>query len=194
MRAITDVTRGVKATAAVLLLIGGLAMSTSVAADPIPIGTTPAQDLIFNFNFPAVLAGAPYSQVSIDIDLSGFSVGDAFFMDIFKDLNGGGGIDFSFGPLTCTICGSGFVHINVLYDYPAGLPDILDGIFSIGFRLGSGAMDLTAIVATATNAAGGSITLPGAPISVPEPDTMSLLLLALAAMAHKRMYRRRANA
>ena len=130
MRAITGVTRGVKGTAALLLLIGGLAMSTSADADPIPIGTTPADDLIFNFNFAAVLAGAPYSQVSIDIDLTGFGIGDAFFMDVFKDLNGGGGIDFSFGPLTCIICGSGVVHINVLYTSLTS-PDILDGIFSV---------------------------------------------------------------
>lgn len=192
MRAITAVTRGVKGTTALLLLIGGLAMSTSADADPIPIGTTPADDLIFNFNFAAVLAGAPYSQLSIDIDLTGFSSGDAFFMDIFKDLNGGGGIDLPFGPLTCGPCGSGVVHINVLYTSP-GSPDILDGIFSIGFRLGSGAMDLTSIIATATNAAGASTTLPGTPISVPEPDTMSLILLALAVMTHKRTFRRRAN-
>jgi hypothetical protein len=192
MRAIAAVTRGVKGAAALFLLIGGLALSTPVDADPIPIGTTPADDLIFNFNFAAVLAGAPYSKVSIDIDMAGFSVGDALFVDIFKDLNGGGGIDFSFGPVTCTLCGSGVVHINVLYTSPGSM-DVLDGVFSVGLRLGSGAMDLTSIVATATNAAGGSTTLPGTPIAVPEPGTMSLLLLALAAMGRKRMYRRRVS-
>jgi hypothetical protein len=186
MRAITAVTRRLKGTAAVFLMIGSLALTASVEAVPIPVGTTPADDLIFNFNFPAMLAGAPYAPVAIVANFTGFTFGDALLLDVFKGVNGTGGVDFSAGPVTCTICGNGMLQITITYNLGAST-DILDGIFSVGFRLGSGAMDLTSIVATATNAAGDSLTLPGTPVSVPEPGTMGLVLLALALMARKRI-------
>lgn len=187
MRAITAATRRFKGIVAVLLIGGSLALTTSVEAVPIPIGTSPADDLIFNFNFPAMLAGAPYAPVVIIANLTGFTLGDAFFVDVFKGLNGAGGVDFSAGPITCTMCGNGQVQITITYSLGASA-DILDGVFSVGFRLGSGAMDLTSVAATATNAAGASLTLPGTPVNVPEPGTMGLVLVALAVLARKRIY------
>jgi hypothetical protein len=187
VRAITAVTRRLEGTAAVFLMIGSVALATSVEAVPIPVGTTPADDLIFNFNFPAMLAGAPYVPVAIVANLTGLTLGDTLFVDVFKGLNGTGGVDFFAGPISCTMCGNGQVQITITYSSGASA-DILDGVFSVGFRLGSGAMDLTSIVATATNSAGASLTLPGTPVSVPEPGTMSLVLLALAVMARKRIY------
>jgi hypothetical protein len=187
MRAITAVTRRLKGTAAVVLMIGSLALAAPVEATPIPIGTTPADDLILNFNFPAMLAGAPYAPVMIVANFTGFTTGDALLVDVFKGLNGTGGVDFSAGPVTCGPCGNGMLQITITYNLGASA-DVLDGVFSVGFRLGSGAMDLSTIVATATNAAGASLTLPGTPVSVPEPGTMSLVLLALAVMARRRIY------
>jgi len=187
MRAITAVTRRLKGTAAVVLMIGTLALTTPVEAVPIPIGTSPANDLIFNFNFPAMLAGAPYVPVVILANLSGFTPDDMFFLDVFNGLNGTGGVAFFVGPVTCGPCGNGQVQVQITFN-PGAPADILDGVFSVGFRLGSGAMDLSSIVATATNVAGASLTLPGTPASVPEPGTMSLVLLALAVMARRRIY------
>jgi hypothetical protein len=187
MRAITAASRRLKGTAALLLMIGSLALATSVDAVPIPVGTTAADDLIFNFDFTTMLAGAPYTEVTIVANLTDFTFGDSLFLDVFKDVNGTGGVDFFVGPIACTICGNGQVQIQITYNLGASA-DILDGIFSVGFRLGSGAMDLTSVVATATNAAGGFVTLPGTPVSVPEPGTMGLVLLALAVMARKRIW------
>jgi len=165
-----------------MLVVAGLAVTTSAHADPIPVGTTPANDLIFNFDFTPLLAGAPFADVKVVANLTGFTVGDLLFLDVFKNVNGTGGVDLAVGPVSCTICGSGAVQITI--DYMSGSSaDILDGIFSIGFRLGSGAMDFASIAATATNATGGAVTVPGAPASVPEPSTISLFLLALAVMA-----------
>ena len=133
-----------------------------------------------------MLAGAPYTGVSIIANLTGFTIGDALVFDVFNGLNGTGGVDFFLGPVSCALCGNGMLQITIMYNSLASA-DVLDGVFSVGFRLGSGAMDLTSVIATATNAAGASLTLPGTPVSVPEPGTMSLVLLALAAMARKRI-------
>jgi len=190
MRAITALSLRLQRTAALILVAAGLVLTTSAHADPIPVGTTPADDLIFNFDFTSALAGAPFADIKIVANLTGFTMGDALFLDVFKNVNATGGVDFSVGPVSCTICGSGQLQITL--DYVSGSSaDILDGIFSIGFRLGSGAMDLTSIAATAANAAGGTATLTGAPTTVPEPSTISLFLLVLALMAGRHLRTKR---
>ncbi len=112
----------------------GLALATIVAppavADPVPIGTSSADDLSSPITF--LISPAPLS-LTIVMHFAGWDAGEVVTFDFFGDQNGRGGLLFDVpvtgdGSQTAT-----FVSSN---------PEILDGLTSMGVRLSSGAADL----------------------------------------------------
>jgi hypothetical protein len=76
-------------------------------------------------------------------------------------------------------------------DTAPGSPDFLDGVFSIGFRVNTGALELTSLEGEATNHAGDSATISGVAAAVPEPGVTGLLAVALGLLALSRRRSRR---
>jgi len=66
----------------------------------------------------------------------------------------------------------------------------LDGMFSLGFRINTGAMELISISGTVTNSAGATVTITPSPATpVPEPATLLLLTAAACGLLIRRKAR-----
>jgi hypothetical protein len=66
----------------------------------------------------------------------------------------------------------------------------LDGMFSLGFRINTGAMELISISGTVTNSAGATVTITPSPATpVPEPATLLLLTAAACGLLIRRKSR-----
>jgi hypothetical protein len=171
---------------AALAFHAGLACAVNI-----PVGASAADDLIFNFDLPAVLPGAPYDEIQVTAHIDGFDPGEALYMDLFAELNGGGSILGSLNGLTCAPPCTGGVTVTFSSSIISPVPDFLDGVFSLGFHVSAGALQLTSVEGEATNHAGDSATVSGVAAAVPEPGMPGLLAVALGILALSRRRSRR---
>jgi PEP-CTERM motif len=160
------------------LRAAGLALclaATQASATPVPVGGAPSAGVLFNFNFAANPAD-PYSSIQFVVSLAGLDDGEVVRADFFGGLDG---LDYF---ASADFAGSlGTFTISSLANFPV----LNDGVFSVGFRMNRGAAEITDLFIRASN---GSRTqqIPGAALTpgttVPEPGSMALAALALAAM------------
>ncbi len=162
-------------------LVAVLTTGTATAV-PLPTGTTRDVDLIVDFDFTRATPPPPYTTLGI-----AFALADSAGHEVAVDLFGGpGGADYrsSFfytSATSGTLTGSG-----------SGFAPLLDGVFSLGFRVDAGNVQLLSVSATEFTG-NRSVTIDGVPFaSVPEPA--SVALLAAGAIVSILTRRRRAMA
>ena len=175
---------------AVMLGTLGLAGPALALPVPVPVGTSPGDDLLFNFLFPGTM-----SQVEVQLHLQTAAmnppqnnVATDLTVDYFTGLSGSGAVT-PFLVFGSSPSDSGWgVTLTTLNQMP---PSALDGEFSIGLRIGSGAIDLTAITGSGSTALGlpVAVTPTQVPGQIPEPRSLALLLAATGALV-SRAYRR----
>ena len=122
----------VKALLAVLALTIGApsAVSAAVPTVAIPVGSSPAQDVILNFDLRPF--GGPGFLGFTQVSIFGLGQGESLTIDLFGGLNGTGGILYSSvvpGPVPDN---SGAI---VMFCDPGYLAACKDGLWSVGLRL-----------------------------------------------------------
>jgi hypothetical protein len=150
------------------------------AAVPIPIGTTAADDIILNFDFSSSVLPPPYHPVIVAFATGGRVSplnNQVLTFDVFGGLN-------ATEPFTQ---GRQFLTVNTLASGTTfnNNPFLGDGIFSVGFRISSGALDLIDLTATVHTVTGASDTIdlfPPTVVPIPEPAGFALLGIGLAAL------------
>jgi len=181
-------TAGFIAAMGVLVLVATLALAPPARATPIPTGTSPADDLILNFDTSTLGVGS--GRLTFYLSTSGLNAGDVAVIDLFGGANGQNLLGVAYtGPFAsysgnCTIG-------DPLCSY------LFDGAFSVGVRMTSGMLDIAAafvyatdvneMSSSATNATIGQYVLDPptvhiaavAPAAVPEPGTIALSAAAL---------------
>ena len=158
-----------------------LAVAAPVRAVPIPVSATSSGNLIFNFDFTGSNPPPPYDFISILAALFDLESSEGLGLDLYRELDGSGGIAVSAGPLFFS-GGNGVTTALSLTVTNLALTGLEDGIFSFGIRITGGDVDLTSITGTAATTEGSVPTEPIVPVvsaPVPEPGTLALLLTAL---------------
>jgi len=143
---------------------------------PLPTALSGGQTIIFNFDLTGILPGPPFGSVKIYPGWGDLSAGDAFSAGFFPELNGQ-------GPSTGSCLG-----VNGSCEFSD--PSFTDGLFSMSvealfgeFTVQPGAIGLGANFQLANSPVFGSVQTE---VSVPEPDTLVLLGVALAGLALSR--------
>jgi hypothetical protein len=158
-------------------------LGTSLPAQAAPIVVSAVDTVTFNFDFVAagITPAPPYSGLVIEPASSQVDLGDTGTWTVYSGLNGTGGI--AAGPIDL---GLGLAF------FPAGFPDMVDGIFSLVLTLtvGSITVDPFAYGLEGSQNVTGNV-LPLQPTTAPEPATLTLLAGGLAVAAVRRRRRQR---
>jgi hypothetical protein len=176
----SDATRSRRFLFAVVLTVV-LAIAAPVKADPIPVSATSSGNLIFNFDFTGSNPPPPYDSISILLALFDLESPEGVALDLYRELDGSGGISVSVGPIFAS-GGNDITTTLSLMVTSLALTGLEDGIFSFGIRITEGEVDLTSITGTAATTQGGVPTEPIVPVvsaPVDEPGSLVLLLAAL---------------
>jgi len=155
-------------TAAVLAVAATTAMSGNAWAEPLPVAP---DETIYNFEFTAT-AALPLSPVTLSFEFMGWDVDEELLVTVYNGLDGTGGSQLAVATF------GGFPSLSVLL--PGSIyPGTLDGVFSVGLALASGAAELTGFCVRSTDAQGNAATGCAVAQAVPEPASGALVLLAL---------------
>jgi PEP-CTERM motif-containing protein len=173
--------------AAILALVGMLSAAPANAlAITLPTGSTPSSDLIINFDYGAAgVHPGPYVSVLVFLGFDPPFAGSTVAIDLFGDLNG---VDLLDSSVTTP-----FFSVTNVYQ----MPGVFDGVFSIGVRSTAGtaeldfanslaiwiAIDTSTDPPTTTFGQTDGVTGQIVARPVPEPGTLALITIALAALA-----------
>lgn len=169
-------------------VIAGLAFSVlslchapaaTLTEPPIVNPVPPFPEVIVNWDLTLGAPGLPFSYLAIDLGLTA-----KFFFTIYTELNGHGEV---FGTFDGDATGLPSTIIE-FFGHGSNNGPILDGVFSIGFRV----QDFAGMVHIgAASGVRDAIRSPmvDAP-AVPEPGTLSLLMLGLGGLAAIQRIRR----
>lgn len=161
----------------ILLLLGVTAVSMSLAfAEPIPVGGIPEQGLFITYYEYSLSAPIPFQHVTVTMNFAGWDPGEIMMFDFFDGQQGEGLLR------SVEDMGGGTERV---FDFDWTAAKLLDGQFSIGFRLLDGAAELTSTYALVNGLFGvpGVVTPAGSPYIIPEPGTLLLLGIGVAGIA-----------
>ena len=156
------------AKASVLVALPVVFTCIAAHATPIPGGTTPANDLIINFNFTGQTPAPPYTSINVTWTSPSTSPNGFVTTDAFQALNGG---DYAISTLTTSIT--------------LNSPGFTDGIFSLGMRVQpgeTGDVSISSFIAIAFINNSPVASVGGTLANVPEPTSLALLGVGVAGL------------
>jgi len=171
--------RPLKSAAAIVTLALALLVPQFAVADPIPVGNSLADDLVFNFDFTGATPAAPYDVIAVILNavLTGPDP-YAVVIDLTPefDLMGSSLLTLTLPSISSP---SNLLVTITLSNVLLSFPGFDDGIFSAGIRTNLPGATLTSIGASGTNQLGQSTGLIAPINDVPEPSTVLLLAFGL---------------